>query len=161
MTPNYLVRGVVKRPPRKGKERVMKSDKRNDTKSPAEQVLDTFIEAVLANVPANAVIHVGGVPYTQPELVRKADLERTFLKNARAAKEVYRKVTAELHRERPEIHGFLKEAKIGMKAFLGSDNPDIEKYGFHLDRNPEMSAESKAKSVEKARQTRAELHPDA
>jgi len=126
--------------------------------SGSEQTLDTFINALQQNVPANAVILVDGTAYSQQDLVKKADSERAFFKNARAAKETSKKATSDLRIARPGIRKFLKAAKIGMKAYLGADNPDIEKYGFHFDRTGELSADQKAIRAEKSRRTREARH---
>src|SRR5262245_59234031 len=99
--------------------------KKKFTNQGNEQVLDTFIAAVKAHVPANAVIHIDGVAYSQPDLVKKAEQEEATLKSSRAAKEAFNKATADLRAAKADIRRFFKAAEIGMTAYLGSGNPDI------------------------------------
>lgn len=126
--------------------------------SGTEKTLETFVDALKANVPAAAVINIDGVPYTQADLVKKAEEELAYFKSSQAAKDASKKATADLRQARPGIKRFVKSAKIGMKSYLGVDNPDIEKFGFHLDKTGELSADKKAIRAEKARRTREARH---
>src|SRR5581483_606227 len=132
--------------------------KNSDSNLGAEQTLDTFVAKLSSSVPANVVILVDGVSYTQPDLVKKANEQLAFFKNARAAKDAWTKATADLRAARGAIRQFLKATKIGMKGYLGVDNPAIEQFGFHFDKKPEMSTDAKVLRAEKARRTREARH---
>lgn len=132
---------------------------KNDyTNKGSEATLDQLVAGLQANVPSSAVILVDGVSFAQPDLVKKATEEAAYFKAVRAANETWKKALAELRAHRPEIRKFLKGAKVGMKAYLGNDNPDIEKFGFHLDRVGRLSTEEKAIRADKARRTREARH---
>src|SRR5438270_13890903 len=96
--------------------------KKDQTNSGSEQVLDTFAAALQSNVPVTAVILVDGVAYAQPDLVKKAQQEVAYFKSTRSTKEAWRKATTDLKAARREIRKFLKAAKIGRKAYLGAEN---------------------------------------
>src|SRR5437588_10816813 len=102
----------------------------NTNNKNSEATLDQLVAGLQANVPAAAVILVDGASYSAADLVKKADEQRAFFKTARATKDAWKKALADLRAAGAAIRKFLKGAKVGMKAYLGTDNRDIEKFGF-------------------------------
>ncbi|MBI3723209.1 hypothetical protein HY251_04535 [bacterium] len=124
-----------------------------------ELTLDTFHAAAKTHIAADAHVAVDGKVFTKPELIAKADELRTPFKAKRAMKTQLKKASVELDSKRVEIRRFVIGLNIGLKAFLGNDNPEIVKFGFKVDKkHRSLTAEEADKRAKKALESRKRHH---
>ncbi|MBI3723893.1 hypothetical protein HY251_08080 [bacterium] len=124
-----------------------------------ELTLDTFHTAAKMLLAADAHVAVDGTVFTKPELLAKADELRMPFKTKRAKKTELEKASIALASKRVEIRRFVMGLSIGLKAFLGNDNPEIAKFGFRPDKKHRaLTAEEADKRARKMRESRKRHH---
>lgn len=124
-----------------------------------ELELDLVVAGIVAAIPSGATIVVDGVAYTQPDLLKKAQSHQGRFKALRDSRNVTEQRKLDVENDSPFSKRFLRELKIAVSAFLGSDNPDLTKFGYKPRKKPaDLTVEQKALKAERARRTRGARH---
>jgi hypothetical protein len=95
-----------------------------------ELLLTTALTAVPANIPANTVIVIGGVSYTQAQLVAYLTTLLAPYLAARAAQLAFTNAVTARNNGKPTVQTFGAEFKAAIVALFGRSSPILAQFGF-------------------------------
>ena len=127
-----------------------------------ELKLLTVQTAVQANIPAKSTVVIGGVSFTQAQLVAKIAALLAPFQPARDAKQALAAAVLAKQQNQPAVQTFLVELHAAMVALFGRGSPLLAKFGFNPHKAKVTSGGKnvvKAAKAKRTRQMRGTLSP--
>jgi hypothetical protein len=129
----------------------------NNQPKGAQLKLTTAQTAVPANIPAKSTVVIGGVSYTQAQLVAFITTLLAPILAAQAAKQSFAAAVLARKQNQPTVQTFLAELRAAVIALFGRGSPVLAQFGFTPHRATTSTAGKTVVKAAKSLASRAKL----
>jgi hypothetical protein len=122
-----------------------------------ELILTDALTAVPANIPAKSAVTIGGVSFTQAQLVAQVTTLLAPIQAARVAKLAFTAAVLARKQNDPAVQTFVANFKAAIIALFGRGSPVLAQFGFTPHKPRTTTAGQTVVKTARAKATRAKL----